>query len=71
MKLCPAFPHVIFDLQTCVLEWQVSASFSGWEHPYSLSSVAPENLSRVCLSLRKDPDTEVTVCGAEAQMGTI
>lgn len=71
MKLCPAFPHVIFDLQTCVLGWQVSASCSGWEHPHSLSSAAAENLPRVCLFLRKDADTEVMTCGPEAQMGII
>lgn len=71
MKLCPAFPHVMFDLQTCVLEWPVSASCSGWEHPHFLSSAAAENLSRVCLCLRKDADTEVTICGPEAQMEMI
>lgn len=71
MKLCPAFTHVAFDLQTCMLEWQVNASCSSWEHPHSLFFAAVENLARACLCLRKDADTEVTICGAEAQMGII
>lgn len=68
MKRCPALPHVTFDLQTCVPEWQVSASSSGWEYPHSLFSAAAENLSRACQCLRKDADTEVRICGAEAQI---
>lgn len=55
MKLCPAFTHVTSDLQTCVSEWQVSASLPWCECSRSLSSAAAAgSLSRACLCVQQN-----------------
>lgn len=61
-----------FRFANLVAEWRVSASPPRRQGPRSLSSAAAAgSLSRACLHLRKDADTEATISAAEAQMGMI
>lgn len=61
-----------FWFANLVAEWQVSVSPPRREHPRSCSSAASAgSLSRACLHLRKDADTEVTIRATEAQVGMI